>query len=285
MTDAATHNLPNLDIRPVAPACGAEIHGVDLSRDMSPAMFQALNQALLDHGVIFFHAQQLNPRQILAFAENWGDVHVHPHQPSLEGAPGIFAIIKEEDDTAAIGDRWHTDQMFTANPALGTILYAKQIPPFGGDTMFSNMYMAYDALSDGVKAMLAGTKTVNKYSADKPRGRSVRSSFDDEEMPSFEHPLFRVHPETGRKSLYISYPGITRSFAGMTDDESAPLLKMLYDHATKPEFTCRFRWEEGSVAFWDNRCLLHMAVNDYHGYRREMHRVTIKGDPPIPANL
>ena len=284
MRDLARSAPLGLEIRPLAGACGAEILGVDLAQALSPDLFEALHQALLAHGVIFFRGQELTPAEQLAFAANWGEIHQHPHQPSAPGAPGLFAFVKEPDESAAVGDSWHTDQMFTATPAMGTVLYAKEVPAFGGDTLFSNMRLAYDALSDGMKAMLSGATTLNRYSSTRARGRSLRKAFDAGEIETVEHPLFRRHPETGQTSLYLSYGGITRGLAGLDAAESAPILKFLLGHAIRPEFTCRFRWEPGSLAFWDNRSMLHCAVNDYPGQRREMHRVTIKGAPVIPAD-
>jgi taurine dioxygenase len=272
-----------LDIRPVAGACGAEIFNIDLSKDLTPKLFQAVNQVLLDYGVIFFRDQDITPAQQLAFAAHWGAIHDSAHQPSLPGTPGVMPVIKEAEETAAIGDNWHTDQMHTTVPAMGSILYALDVPAFGGDTMFSNMYLAYDALPEDMKLKLSRVKTRNRYSTERARSRTLRQTFEADEVPTIEHPLFRTHPETGRTSLYLAYKGITRGFVGMSDEEGDALHNLLYMHVSRPEFTCRFRWAKGSMAFWDNRCMLHVAVNDYHGQRREMHRVTIKGAPVVAA--
>ena len=282
--DGMSHTpFENVEIRRLAGACGAEVLNIDLAGNLTQETYEFCNRVLLEHGVIFFRDQDLTPQQLLDFSGLWGEIHVHPHQPSLPGAPGVWELIKEADERMAIGDNWHSDQMFTAEPALGTILYAKEVPPYGGDTMFSNMYMAYDALSEGMKAMLAGVKTLNKYPFERARNKALRQDFKAEDIPTVEHPLFRRHPETGRTSLYFSYSGTTRGLAGMRDEESAPIRDYLTWHMGRPEFTCRFRWEKGSIAFWDNRCVNHCAVNDYHGFRRYMQRVTIKGDAVIAA--
>ncbi len=269
------------DVRPIAGALGAEVHGVDLAEDLDDKAFDAIHQALLDHGVIFFRDQDITPAQQLALAKRWGSVHLHPHIPSLPDYPGIMEIVKDVDDVHTLGGRWHTDQMFTPTPARATMLYAKEVPPAGGDTLFANLYSAYDTLSDGMKEMIGGLRTVNQYNKKKGRAAAMQVTDPDQEPETAEHPLVRPHGETGRDVLYISYDGITRRLAGMTDAESRPLLDYLLDHASRPEFTCRFRWAPGSLALWDNRCVLHMAVNDYHGHRRVMHRITIEGERTI----
>jgi taurine dioxygenase len=171
--------------------------------------------------------------------------------------------------------------MFTPTPARVTILLAKEVPPVGGDTLFANLYQAYDTLSDGMKALIAGLRTISVYDKQKKRPAAMAPTAPDEEAEPAEHPLVRVHPDTGRKALYLCHAGITRRIAGMTEEESRPLLSYLIGHATRPELTCRFRWEAGSMAVWDNRRALHYPVNDYYGYRRVMHRITIQGDRTI----
>lgn len=270
-------SLP-LDIRPISGAFGAEVFGVDLARELSADTFGAVHQALLDHGVIFFRDQHITPAQQMAFARRWGKVHLHPHMPCLPDHPGIIEIVKREEDTVAFGGNWHTDQMFTPTPARVTMLYAKQVPPAGGDTMFANLYLAYDTLSDGMKAMIANLHTINLYDKKKKRPAAMAPTAPDQDPEPAEHPLVRVHPETGRKALYLSSESITRSIAGMTEEESRPLLSYLLNHAIRPEFTCRFRWQVGSMAIWDNRRALHYPINDYNGYRRVMHRITIEGE-------
>ena len=278
-----------ITIEPVAGALGAEIDGIHLSRDLDDATFGAIHDALMAHGVIFFRDQDITPQQELAFARRFGDIHFHPFVPGLPELPEVMEIIKKETDTRNFGEGWHTDQMFLPEPALATVLYAKEIPEYGGDTLYASMYAAYDALSDGMKALAGRLKTVNLPDAGRPRGKPATGSYSNlatmglsgtEKYEKIaEHPLVRTHPVTGRKALYIGLH--TERFANMTWEESQGLLNYLIDHATRPEFTCRFRWREGSLALWDNRAVLHNAINDYPGKRRRMHRVTVKGDAPF----
>ena len=276
MPDTASMS-PRLGVKPIAGAMGAEISGVDL-REVDDQTFAAIHQALLDYGAIFFRDLDITPAQQMAFAQRWGEVHLHPHMPCLPDHPGVIEVLKKETDTSVFGENWHTDQMFTPTPARVTLLYAKEVPPFGGDTMFANLYLAYDTLSDGMKDVIGRLKTVNQYNKQKKRPAAMAPTAPEVPAEPAEHPLVRSHPETGRKALYISNPGITRRIAGMTEEESAPILNYLMDHATRPEFTCRFRWEVGSMAVWDNRRVLHYPINDYNGYRRLMHRITIEGE-------
>lgn len=269
---------PNFDVIPMTGGMGAEIHGIDLSRNLDEQTFRAINQALLDYGAIFFREQDITPAQQMAFAKCWGEVHLHPHMPCLQDSPGIIEIVKKEDDTVVFGANWHTDQMFTLTPARATILYARQVPPVGGDTLFANLHLAYDTLSDGMKAMIARLRTISVYDKKKKRPAAMKPTAPDEDPELAEHPLVRHHPETGRKALYLCHAGITRQIVGMTEEESQPILSYLLSHATRPEFTCRFRWQVGSMAVWDNRRALHYPVNDYYGYRRVMHRITIQGE-------
>ena len=278
-----------IEVRPVAGALGAEIHGVDLSETLGNQTWDEIHRAWLQHNVVFFRDQKLTPQQYLAFAKRWGGIHLHPYMKGLDDIPEIFEIIKKEDDTQNFGGRWHTDQMFCPEPAKATMLYALEVPTAGGDTMFSNLYRAYDSLSDGMKTMLADMQTFNvgdrKYGglsrAERyAKGGSMAGKVaPPKEDINSEHPLIRTHPETGRKALYIG--SHTERFAGMTKAESQPLMDYLMEQAHRPEVTCRFRWEVGSLAIWDNRCCQHNAVNDYHGQRRRMHRITIKGDRPF----
>ncbi|MFT5173715.1 MAG: taurine dioxygenase [Gammaproteobacteria bacterium] len=266
------------EVRPVTGAMGAEICGIDLSRKLDEPTFNAVHQALLDHGAIFINDQDITPGQQMAFAKRWGDVHHHPHMPCLADHPGIIEVVKKEDDTTVFGANWHTDQMFTPTPARLTMLYAKQVPPVGGDTLFANLYQAYDTLSAGMQAMIADLRTVSIYDKKKTRPAAMAPTAINIDALPVEHPLVREHPETGRKALYLCHIGITRQIAGMTEEESRPLLTYLINHASRPEFTCRFRWQVGSMVVWDNRRTLHYPVNDYLGYRRVMHRITIEGE-------
>jgi taurine dioxygenase len=268
-----------LEAIPLSGALGAEIKGADLRR-VDDDTFDEIHRILLDYGVIYFRNQEITPAQQLAFAKRWGEPHFHPYMPGLPDHPEIIEIVKNPEDRNTFGGNWHTDQMFTPTPAMGTMLYAKEVPSAGGDTLFGNLYLAYESLSDGMKAAIAPLRTFNLYDKKKGRSAEMRNKLKEPEKPAepAEHPLVRPHAETGKPVLYICYDRITRHIVGMTEDESRPLLDYLRDHAIRPEFTCRLRWEVGTLAFWDNRCVQHMAVNDYHGQRRVMHRITIRGE-------
>ena len=281
-----------IEVRPVSGALGAEIHGVDLSEPLDNQIFDEIHRAFLDNLVIFFRDQEITPGQQLAFARRFGGIHLHPYMKGLDDQPEILEIVKEVDDAYNFGGTWHTDQMFAEKPALGTLLYAKEAPAAGGDTLFANMYLAYESLSDGMKEMLAGLKTLNVGDRNKRRGgRSRAQRYGGKStmrqkvqkpvgvQTESAHPAVRTHPETARKSLYIG--AHTQQMAGLTYEESLPLVEYLAQHAVRPEFTCRFRWEVGSLALWDNRCTQHHALNDYPGQRRRMHRITIAGDKPV----
>ena len=282
----------NIETRPISGALGAEIHGVDLAEPLDEANFAEIREALHDHLVIFFRDQTITPEQHLAFSRWFGEVETHAYAKGLPGHPEILPVIKEAEDRAAnFGGIWHSDVSFHEAPPMGQILYALEVPESGGDTIFVNMYRAYDALSDGMKALLDGLKAIHtgerSYGASNSQvtlrqdqfSRSMDVQVKEDAADEVAHPVVRTHPETGRKSLFVSAISMQR-FEGMTHEESAPLLEFLTLHARRPEFTCRFRWRANSIAFWDNRCTQHYALNDYHGQRREMHRVTITGDRP-----
>ncbi len=271
-----------LEIIPLSGSIGAEIKGVDLTR-LDDASFADIHRALLDQGVICFHGQKLSPDQQLSFARRWGEIHLHPYLDGLPSCPEIIEIVKEAGERNRFGDHWHTDQIFTPAPAMGTMLYAKEVPPVGGDTLFTSLSHAYDALSEGMKALACRLRTYNLYDKQAPRSRRMSAKIPEQEKEAKPaiHPLVRVHPETGRRSLYLTEMQTTRRFEGMTDAESRPLISYFLRHSTRPEFTCRIRWNVGTLAIWDNRCLMHMALDDYPDYRRVMHRITVKGEPTI----
>lgn len=275
---------PTLDIRPLAGALGAEIHGVDVSEQLDDATVAAIRHALLEHLVIFLPEQKLTPAQQLAFARRFGEPVVYPFVKGLEEFPEITPILKREEDRNNFGGIWHSDTVYQQEPPMGTMLYGLEIPPYGGDTLFANQYLAYDALSDGMKALLAPLKAIHisgKSRVQKTRTDMMKHSsvgLKGDELESC-HPVIRTHPETGRKALYVNVAHTIR-FDGMTEDESTPILEFLFQHQIQPEFTCRFRWSTGALAFWDNRAAMHYPINDYHGYRRLMHRVTLAGDRP-----
>ena len=272
-----------IGVHPVAGALGAEISGVDLSQPLDDATIATLRRAWLDHLVIFFRDQVLPPAQFLAFARRFGDVIEYPFVKGLDDYPEIIPILKLEHERVNFGGVWHSDTAYLDVPPMASMLIAREIPPFGGDTLFANMYLAYGTLSEGMQRLLDGLAAVNssaKADASRTREDRVRDTPRDAKKEYVApHPAVRVHPETHRKALYVNVAHTVR-FEGMTDEESAPLLEYLFRHQVRPEFTCRFRWRPGSIAFWDNRCTQHNPINDYHGYRRLAHRVTLAGDTP-----
>jgi alpha-ketoglutarate-dependent taurine dioxygenase len=271
-------------VRRVAGALGAEVSGVDLARPLSPEMAQRLRAAWLEHQVLFFRDQPLSAEQFMAFARAFGTPVEYPFVQGLEGFPEIIEVKKLEHETANFGGIWHSDTAYLERPPMASMLLAREIPPQGGDTLFASMTAAYDALSPGMQRLLEGLIAVNSSAkADVTRTREDRIRSDGRAGAKREyvgeHPVVRRHPETGRKALYVNVAHTVR-FAGMTEAESAPLLRFLFAHQIRPEFTCRFVWQPGSIALWDNRCTQHNPINDYHGYRRVMHRITLEGDRP-----
>jgi alpha-ketoglutarate-dependent taurine dioxygenase len=271
-------------VRPLSGSIGAEILGIDLDAEPGHNVIAALRQTWLDHGVIFFREQDLPPEKFLNFAKRFGEAVEYPFIKGIEGFPEIIPVIKLEHEKHNFGGVWHTDTAYLDTPPMGTMLIAREVPPYGGDTLFANMYLAYESLSDGMKQILDGLTAINssaKADVSRTREDRVRDSAKTDAKKEYigEHPVVRTHPETGRKALYVN-AAHTLAFKGMTEAESAPILNFLFQHQTRPEFTCRFNWRVGSMAFWDNRCVLHNPVNDYHGFRRVMHRVTLAGDKP-----
>jgi taurine dioxygenase len=273
-----------LDVRPIAGALGAEIYGIDLASELDSGTVAAIRRALLDHLVIFFRDQELPPDRFLGFARHLGVPVEYPLVKGIEGYPEIIRVAKLEHETVNFGGIWHSDTTYLETPPMGTMLVAREVPPVGGDTLFANMYLAYETLSDGMKRLLDGLKGVStsiKADATRTREDRIKSDPTTQSRQEFiaEHPVVRTHPETGRKALYVNVAHTVR-FAGMTEAESAPILRFLFEHQVRPEFTCRFAWRAGSLAFWDNRAAQHNPVNDYHGHRRVMHRITLAGDRP-----
>jgi len=278
-----TEEYRTIHVAPIAGALGAEIGGVDLASDLDDSTVAEIRRAWLQHLVVFFRGQELSPAAFLAFARRIGEPVEYPFVKGIEGFPEIIAVTKLPHETVNFGGIWHSDTAYLERPPMATMLVAREVPPYGGDTMWSNMYAAYDALSPGMQHMLDGMRAVNSSAlADVSKTREDRirdSGYDADREYVAEHPVVRTHPETGRKALYVNVAHTAR-FVDMTDDESRPLLRYLFAHATRPEFTCRFRWEVGSLALWDNRCAQHNPINDYHGYTRSMHRITLAGDEP-----
>jgi taurine dioxygenase len=271
-----------LAIDPVAGALGAEIGGVDLT-DLDDDTVGAIRAAWLEHLVLFFRHQPLTPEEFLAFARRIGEPARYPFVPGIDGFPEIIAVTKLPHETVNFGGIWHSDTVYLEQPPMGTMLVAREVPPVGGDTLYANMYAAYEALSPALRELLDGLTAVNTSAlADVSKTREDRiaeSGATDATEYVAEHPVVRTHPETGRKALYVNVAH-TSHFVGMTEDESRGLLRFLFQHSVRPEFTCRFRWAVGSLALWDNRCAMHHPVNDYHGHTRRMHRITLAGDTP-----
>ncbi len=271
-------------IHPIAGALGAEISGVDLAKDLGAETVAAIRRAWLDHLVIFFRDQDLTPAQFVAFARCFGEPNEYPFVKGLPDAPEVIPVLKLEHETANFGGIWHSDTTYLERPPMGSMLIAREVPPAGGDTEFASMYRAYESLSDGMKRLIDPLVAVHSSAlADTSRTREDRMKDsgrrDAASAYTAEHPVVRVHPETGRKALYVD-TAHTERFADMTREESVPILRYLFQHQVRPEFTCRFRWQPGSIAFWDNRCAQHNAINDYAGHRRLMHRITLHGDRP-----
>ena len=268
-----------LEVRRIAGALGGEILGVDLSREI-PA--REIRKAFLEHQVVFFRDQDLTPAQFMAFARSMGQPIEYPFVKGIEGFPEVIEVKKLEHERSNFGGIWHSDTSYLEQPPMGSMLLARELPPYGGDTIFASQYLAYDALSEGMRRMIDGLVAVNssaKADVTKTREDRIKERAARSEDLLAEHPVVRTHPETGRKALYVNVAHTTR-FKGMTEEESLPLLTFLFQHQVKPEFTCRFQWRPGSLAFWDNRCTQHNPVNDYHGHRRVMHRITLAGDRP-----
>lgn len=269
--------------RRIAPNIGVEFTDVDLNQ-LDDDTFAAMRDALADHGVVFVRDQQLTPEQHIAFARRWGTIDINNYFPANGGHPEIAEVRKAENQQTNIGGGWHTDHSYDQVPAMGSILLARETPPIGGDTLFASMSAAFDSLSEGMKATLRTMRAVHSadhiYSADgiyaktdqgaDLKGHDVRTHA--------VHPVVIRHPRTGREILYVN-PAFTLHFEGWTRAESQPLLTYLYQVAMREEFQCRLQWSPGSIAIWDNRSTWHCAMNDYHGHRRLMHRITISGEP------
>jgi len=272
-----------IQIDEVSPALGAEVSAVDLSKDLDKKSKEEIRKALLKYRVIFFRDQEITPEQHLAFAKNFGNPVSYPMVKGLENFPDIVPVLKREDEKHNFGGVWHSDTTYLDKPPMGAILVARNLPTNGGDTLFANMVMAYEALSNPMKEMLDGLVAVNSSAKGIVSKSRLESQKDMESIPEpfiAEHPLVRRHPETGEKSLYVNI-GHTIAIRGLTNDESANLLNFLFSHQRKEEFCYRFKWYLGSVAFWDNRTTQHYPMNDYHGQERLMHRITLAGDIPI----
>lgn len=264
---------------PLSPTVGAEIGGVSLSEPIDDETFAELRRALLEYKVIFFREQNITPEQHVAFARRFGELEVHPFVPHRDGHPEVM-VLKKNANIGGYENVWHSDVTWRLAPSLGSVLLAREVPAVGGDTLFSDMYSAYDGLDDELRASLEGLRAVHDFT------RTFGIFLDKDELakkqrefPPAEHPVVRTHPETGRKGLYVN-AAFTSHIVGMERAESDRLLELLYRQAAVPEYQCRFRWRPCSIAFWDNRAVQHYASSDYYPQRRLMERVTIVGDTP-----
>ncbi len=279
----ADASYQTIKVSPLAGALGAEIAGVDLADDLSEDVVAEIRHAWLEHLVVFFRDQTLELDEFLAFSRRIGDPGRYPFIKGIDEFPEIITVSKQPHETVNFGGIWHSDTTYLERPPMATLLIAREIPPQGGDTMWANMYAAHESLSPGMQRMLAGLRAVSSSAmADVSKTREDRikdDGFEDDRAYVAVHPVVRTHPETGRKALYVN-PAHTERFVDMTVEESAPLLRYLFEHSTRAEFTCRFRWTVGSLAMWDNRCAMHNPINDYHGHRRTLNRITLEGDVP-----
>lgn len=280
--DRELRRYRHIEVRPIAGALGAEVRGVDASRPLAPEVIVEVREAWLAHLVIFMRDQHLTPQALVQFAQSFGEPLAYPQLKGLPECPFVTPVVKLEHERVNFGGVWHSDTTYLERPPMASMLYAVETPPYGGDTLFANQYLAYETLSDGLKQTLetlTGVSTSTKAEVSKTREDRLRESGATLKALTGEHRVVRTHPETQRRALYVNVAH-TSHFRGWTQAESAPLLEYLFTHQVRPELTCRFQWRPGSLAFWDNRCAQHNPVNDYHGFKRVMHRVTLAGDKP-----
>ena len=277
-----------LKVEPLSSAIGAEISGIDLSANLNDRTISEIRQALLDYCVIFFRDQTIDVSTHKRLARRFGDIFIHPNFNTGDHDPEVVTIVRKPGDKRIVGEEWHADTTMMPAPPMGAMLYALEVPPIGGDTLFASQYLAYERLSDGMKALI---KDLRCWHSDRKvagpgspaaiakRSTKVREDADWRETRSL-HPVVRTHPETGRKCLFVNH-SYSVCFDGMTEEESKPLLEWLLDWGHRPEFTCRFRWRNGSLAFWDNRSAKHLALHDVYDHERIMRRIQIAGEPPV----
>jgi taurine dioxygenase len=274
-----------INVKPMDGALGAEIEGVDASRALPDRILRETRRALLEYHVLCFRDQNLTPAQHLEFARQFGEIDTYPFAHHVPGHPGVVAITKEPGTELNFGGVWHCDSPYMKEPPKGTVLYGIDIPPRGGDTLFADMYAAYEALSDGMREFLARqngvfTACCVQMNDNLKLGDVARRRDDETAMARTVHPMVRTHPETGKKSIFMSRVHVER-FEALTEAESAPILDFLAKTVVEERFTTRLKWQKGTLVMWDNQCVQHYALNDYQGYRREVHRVVLKGSRPV----
>jgi taurine dioxygenase len=280
-------HVHHLSITAVSSVIGAIINGIDLSYPIPDTIFASIKQAFIDHGVIFFKDQNLTPQQYIAFAKRWATPEIDQFIRSVSGYPEITEVRKDPGHAVNIGGNWHTDRSYNSQPPMASMLLAREIPPYGGDTLFANMYMAYETLSQELKRSLTGLNAVHGISHNYGFKIHHDTRFINPYRTGLQevvHPVVIQHPESGRKVLYVN-PGFTLRIDGWGAQESKDLLQTLYQHATKSEFSHQFSWTPGMLLMWDNRCTMHRALNDYQGHRRVMHRITLQGSSIIPSQI
>ncbi len=270
-----------ISVAPLNPAIGAEIKGIDLGQPLDKPVIDAIREALSAHGVIFFRDQDISVEAQIALGVEFGELIAHPNDPGLEGHPEVMPIHADESSKRVAGESWHSDVSCESEPPMGSILRIHTLPEIGGDTLFASMYAAYEALSEPMKAFLGGLTAVHDGA---PYYSSVNARIGREDsgrkFPTAEHPVVRTHPVSGRKAVFVNEMFTTR-IADLGKAESDMVLQFLFKHVQRPEFQCRFRWQKNSIAFWDNRCVQHMAIWDYWPETRSGYRVTIKGERPV----
>jgi len=283
----------SLTIRRISAACGAEVSGINVLQPLVPASIDTLQHALGEHGCLVFRDVEFTPPQHIAFSRQFGPLESHVvGEFNLREHPEVFVVsnVREEGrlkGAVYAGQYWHSDLSYMRHPSMGSLLLCHEMPDIGGDTMWANMYLAYETLSEPMRNFLGGLRAVHDYSHAydtyfaKTKERPPLTAEQRARTPPVEHPVVRTHPVTGRRALYVN-PGFTTGFAGMPDDESRPILDFLFHHSTRPEFIYRHKWRVGDLVFWDNRCTMHYALSDYDfSVRRHMHRTTIAGDAPF----
>ena len=278
--------MNKININQITGNIGVEIQGVDLSKKVPDSLFNEIRDAFVENGLIFFRDQNLTPEEHIRFAKQWGKININRFFAKVDGYDQIAEVRKEPAQEGNIGGEWHTDHSYDQIPALGSILLAKETPRNGGDTLFASMYKAYESLSNGMKETLEGLNAIHSsrhvFGIDSGYSKLSKGRIKSPELATQDaiHPVIITHPESKKKALYVNST-FTLRFDGWTAEESKPLLNYLYDHAANEENITRFQWTPGSIAFWDNRCTWHNALNDYHGERRLMHRITIEGSSLI----
>ena len=269
-----------IEVKPVTAAIGAEIFGIDIGKPLGNQQFQEVHDALMAHQVVFFRDQKLTFDQHKAFGRLFGELHIHPNTPGPDGHPEILPIHADANSKRISGERWHSDVSCDPEPPMGSILNLKVVPPVGGDTIFASMYAAYDALSEPMKTFLSGLTAIHDGSMNYSRTNRLIGVDGPKAFPRAEHPVIRTHPVTGRQAIFVN-PVFTHSIKDVPEAESRAILDFLYEHCGRPHWQVRFRWQPDSVAFWDNRCVQHIAMWDYFPQVRSGYRVTVKGDRPF----